>query len=87
LIIGAALAMAAIALAISQSWLAFANLVPLAFMLACGLMMLKYMKGQHGHQAENERTIASPEAPVPGMSVASPIQATRQLTPARRFTG
>jgi len=44
LIIGAALAMAAIALAISQSWLAFANLVPLLFMLACAVMMLKYMK-------------------------------------------
>jgi uncharacterized membrane protein len=64
LIIGAALAVAAIALAISQNWRAFANLVPLRFMLACAVMMLKYMKGHH-----------------------SPTQATRQLTPARRFTG
>jgi DUF2933 family protein len=54
------------ALAISQNWLAFANLVPLPFMLACAVMMLKYMKGHHGHQAENERTIASPEAPGAG---------------------
>jgi hypothetical protein len=56
-------------------------------MLACAVMMLKYMKGHHGHRAENERTIPSPEALVRGMSVASPTQATRQLTPARRFTG
>ena len=42
------------------------NLVPLLFMLACAVMMLKYTKGRHGHQAENERTIPSPEAPGAG---------------------
>jgi len=64
LIIGAAVVAAAIALALSQNWLALANLVPLLFTLPCVLMMLRCMKGGHGQQAERERTIARPEAPV-----------------------
>jgi hypothetical protein len=48
LIIAGLVAAAATALALSQHWLAAADLVPLLFVLPCGAMMLMCMKDNHG---------------------------------------
>ena len=50
LIIAGLVAAAATALALSQHWLAAADLVPLLFVLPCAAMMLMCMKGNHGEQ-------------------------------------
>ncbi len=65
LMIGGAVVTAAVILALTQNWLALANLVPLLFVLPCALMMLKCMKGSHhGQQSQDEPTAARPEASV-----------------------
>ena len=64
LIIGGAVAAGVVALALSQHWLALANLLPLLFVLPCALMMLKCMKGNHGKETEGEQTTATPQVPV-----------------------
>ena len=69
LMIGGAVVTTAVILALTQNWLALANLVPLLFVLPCALMMLKCMKGNHGRQPQDERTPERPEA-----SVASHVQ-------------
>ena len=45
LAVGAAIAAATAALALSQHWLAVADLVPLLFVLPCAVMMFHCMKG------------------------------------------
>lgn len=51
---------AGISLALSQHWLAIANLVPLVFVLPCMAMMFICMKGMnHGQQTDSTTTRAS----------------------------
>ena len=64
LMIGGAVVTTAVILALTQNWLALANLVPLLFVLPCALMMLKCMKGNHSQRSQDERTAARPEASV-----------------------
>src|SRR6266851_4239164 len=53
LVVAGAVAAAFGALALSQHWLASADLVPLLFVLPCAAMMFMCMKGMnHGQQAD-----------------------------------
>ncbi|SRR6266404_443653 len=57
LVVGAAVAAAAIALALSQHLLAIANLVPLLVVLPCAVMMFTCMRGMNrGQQADTAQT-------------------------------
>ena len=57
LVVGVAAATAAIALALSQDWLAVADLVPLLVVLPCAVMMFTCMKGMnHGQQVDTAQT-------------------------------
>ncbi len=68
LVVGAAVAAAAIALALSQHLLAIANLVPLLVVLPCAVMMFTCMKGMNrGQQADTAPT--SPENELPALPV------------------
>ncbi len=63
LMIGGAVAVAAVALGLSQHWLTLATLAPLLFVLPCALMMFACMKGHHGQETEKAQTTTPPEAP------------------------
>lgn len=69
LVVGGVVAVAAVALALSQSWLALPNLIPLLFVLPCALMMLMCMKGNHGQETDKTLTVARPET-----TVAAPVR-------------
>jgi hypothetical protein len=59
-----AVAAAAIALALSQHWLAIADLVPLLVVLPCAVMMFTCMKGMNrGQQADTAQTSLQNGAP------------------------
>ena len=63
-VVGVAAAAAAIALALSQHWLAIADLVPLLAVLPCTVMMFHCMKGMNrGQQTDTVRASLSNEAP------------------------
>ena len=56
LMLAGAVAVAVVALALSQNWLSVANLVPLLFVLPCVAMMFMCAKGHHGaHTDDNAR--------------------------------
>ena len=72
LVVGAAVAAAAIALALSQHWLAIANLVPLLVVLPCAVMMLSCMKGMNrGQQTNTAQT--SPQNVVPTLPTSESV--------------
>ena len=61
---GVAAAAAAIALALSQHWLAIADLVPLLAVLPCAVMMFHCMKGMNrGQQTDTPQASLPNEAP------------------------
>jgi len=77
LVVGAAVAAAAIALALSQHLLAIANRGPLLVVLPCAVMMFTCMKGMNrGQQADTEQTSLQNAAPLPA-SEAKTIESVR----------
>ena len=63
LIIAGAVTAAVAALALSQHWLAAANLVQLLFVLPCAVMMFMCLKGMnHGQQTKTTPTSADNES-------------------------
>jgi len=63
LVAGGALTAAAIALALSQRWVAIADLVPLAYVLPCAAMMFMCMRGMRpGQQTDPGQGPARAEA-------------------------
>jgi len=64
LVVGVAVAAVAVALALSQHWLAIANLVPLLVVLPCAVMMFTCMKGTNrGQQTDTAQASLQNEAP------------------------
>jgi len=62
-VVGVAAAAAAIALALSQHWLAIADLVPRLAVLPCAVMMFHCMKGMnHGQQTDTVQASLQNEA-------------------------
>ena len=62
-VVGVAAAAAAIALALSQHWLAIADLVPLLAVLPCAVMMFHCMKGMNrGQQTDTAEASLQTEA-------------------------
>ncbi|MFM9848054.1 MAG: hypothetical protein ACKVP3_12945 [Hyphomicrobiaceae bacterium] len=61
LLIAGVLTVAVAAVAVSQNWIATANLLPLLFTLPCVLMMLRCMS--HGQRTENVPSPAPSEIP------------------------
>ena len=63
-VVGVAAAAAAIALTLSQHWLAIADLVPLLAVLTCAVMMFHCMKGMNrGQQTDTPQASLLNEAP------------------------
>ena len=63
-VVGVAAAAAAIALTLSQHWLAIADLVPLLAVLPCAVMMFHCMKGMNrGQQTDTAQALLPNEAP------------------------
>ena len=63
-LVGVAAAAAAIALALSQHWLAIADLVPLLAVLPCAVMMFHCVKGMNrGQQTDTAQASLRNEAP------------------------
>jgi len=64
LVIAVAATSAIVALALSQDWLASADLRPLLYVLPCAVMMFMCMKGMgNGQQADTASTIPQIDAP------------------------
>jgi hypothetical protein len=78
LVVGVAVAAAAIALALSQHWLAIADLVPLLVVLPCAVMMFTCMKGMNrGQQADTAQTSlqnGAPTLPTSEAKVTEPVR-------------
>jgi DUF2933 family protein len=55
---------AAAVIALGQHWLAFADLVPLLFVLPCAVMMFRCMKGMN-HGPQPDTTQASAQSDIP----------------------
>src|SRR5260370_35924657 len=71
LVLGVAVAGAAIALAVSQHWLAIADLVPLLAVLPCAVMMFHCVKGMNrGQQTGTAQASLQNEATSPPTSEA-----------------
>jgi hypothetical protein len=65
LVFGGGAIVALTALALSQHWLAVAQLLPLLYLLPCAAMMFMCMKGMnHGPQAGGTQAPTSAETPV-----------------------
>ena len=62
-IAGAVIAAGATTVALSQHWLAAADLVLLVFVLPCAAMMFMCMKGKDGQQTDTTQASARPETP------------------------
>ena len=63
-VVWVAAATAAVALALSQHWVAVADLLPLLVVLPCAVMMLSCMKGMNrGQQADTAQTSLQNGAP------------------------
>jgi hypothetical protein len=64
LVLGGGAIIAGVVLALSQHWLAVAELVPLLYVLPCALMMLMCMKSMnHGQQTGGAQTPTSADRP------------------------
>jgi hypothetical protein len=78
LVVGVAVAAAAIALELSQHWLSVAELVPLLVVLPCAVMMFTCMKGMNrGQQADTAQTSLQNGAatlPAPQVKATEPIR-------------
>ena len=65
LVFGGGAIVAGVALALSQHWLAVADLVPLLFVLPCAAMMFMCMKGMnHGQQTGGTQVSAGTDTPI-----------------------
>jgi hypothetical protein len=72
LVVGVAAATAAVALALSRHWVAVADLLPLAVVLPCAVMMLSCMKGMNcGQQTNTAQT--SPQTGVPTLPTSESV--------------
>ena len=78
LVVGVAAAAAAIALALSQHWLAITDLVPLLVVLPCAAMMFTCMKGMNrGQQADTAQSSLQNGAPTLPTSEAKATEPVR----------
>jgi hypothetical protein len=81
LVLGVAAAAAAIALALSQHWLAIADLVPLLAVLPCAVMMFYCMKGMNRGQqtdiAQASLQNEAPSLPTPEAKATDPVSWAR----------
>jgi choline-glycine betaine transporter len=78
LVVGAAGAAAAVALALSQHWLAIADLVPLLAALPCAAMMFHCMSGMNrGQQTDAAQASLQNEAPNLPTSEAKTVEPVR----------
>jgi hypothetical protein len=78
LVVGVAAAATAIALTLSQHWLAIANLVPLLVVLPCAAMMFTCMKGMNrGQQADTAQSSLQNGAPTLPTSEAKATEPVR----------
>jgi hypothetical protein len=77
LVVGAAVAAAAVAVSLSQHWLAVADLVPLLVVLPCAVMMFSCMKGMNrGQQTDTAQTSpqnGEPTLPAPEAKATEPV--------------
>jgi DUF2933 family protein len=72
LVVWVAAATAAVALALSQHWVAVADLLPLLVVLPCAVMMLSCMKGMNrGQQTNTAQT--SPQNVVPTLPTSESV--------------
>jgi hypothetical protein len=79
LVVGRAAAAAAIAMALSQHWLAIANLVPFLAVLPCAVMMFHCMQSMNrGPQTDTAQALVQNEAP------SLPISEAKTVEPVRR---